>query len=193
MATATKRRPRGKAVKARTLEQVALDEFASTGEVSGLGVLADWVEENHPERGEYANQLRAVLVGDVDARAVRFFCRNAGCSYMPGEQTLEQGRLMGACDLARAEAWLEELKTDDLAVVEWEEDPDADRSHLEEDDGRAFWWCLVVVTDENGKEYSDSLCGIDLGADCGPWNGPYARVVVAELASEAWARMRGVK
>lgn len=109
--------------------------------------------------------------------AVAFFRKHAGYSVAQGE-TLEEGKLRGARELAAAEAWL----VGQPHQVEWREDDDADRSWLPKRDKRPLFGCLVSVKQE-GEWVHQSLWGIDLGPT-GNECDSYMRVVVAELAME---------
>jgi hypothetical protein len=113
--------------------------------------------------------------------AVAFFYENAGYSYDPVKETQEQGRKRCARSLAKAEAWL----TEQPHQIEWTEDPDADRSWMDETmgDDWPLFQCAVAIMGDNGDWKWSSLCGIDLGPT-GMECREYMRVVVAELASE---------
>jgi hypothetical protein len=97
----------------------AFAAFGETGDVTGLGALADALDERG-ERPEFAALLRAVA--DRRDRAIRFFWLHAGCSWNPATETEEQGRLRGAVELADAERWLEEND----GSVEWRIDDEYD-------------------------------------------------------------------
>lgn len=111
-------------------------------------------------------------------RAFAFFYEHAGFSWNPKTETKEDGRKRCAETLVKAERDAASLgfgfewSVDDCDSSEWSDDPEP----------WAQWVC--VCKDENGNVLA-SLCGIDFGRDGDPWGDPYARVVEAELASEA--------
>lgn len=112
----------------------------------------------------------------VAENAVAFFLENAGFSYGPGE-TAEEGCERCARELAEAEAWLMEQPGH---TVEWRQDTDYDPNDYDVPDMPAIGWgCIVTVGEE-----SSSLWAITFDGDGEPFGNPYARVVVAELASE---------
>jgi hypothetical protein len=198
--TGEKKRRKGKAKTARTLEQVALDAFAATGDVSGLGVLADWVDEFQPERGEFAAQLREVMAGTIGADAVRFFWSQGGTSYDPTTETMEQGRFRGACELAAAEEWLTTrcgsewggYEVGDL-IVRWEQDDDYSADDYEPETMPQIAWVCLIQRFESRARFTGrevwhtlaSLGAVTFDGDGYPDGNPYKRVVEAELASEA--------
>ena len=95
--------------------------------------------------------------------AEQFFFDNAGYSYDPGAETPEQGRTRCAQRLAAAEEEADRCGW----WVEWIDDG--------EEDG-AQRWCALLR--DSGSAVLGSLGGIDV---C---DGPYARVVAAELAAD---------
>lgn len=111
------------------------------------------------------------------ANSIAFFAEHAGFSWDPKTETPAQGAAKCAEALAKAEAW---LASQPGHQIEWRQDDNDDRSGIEHD-GPLFG-CIVTLAD--GR--SESLCGIDLGAN-GDLGDPYTRVVVAELASELMA------
>jgi len=105
--------------------------------------------------------------------AEAFFWANAGWSYMPGQETPEQGRMEGAKRLAAAEQWLK----DEGGNATWEVDQVHDREECN-------YVCCVAVCCECGRkcccgERSAVLGGIDAEEEDN-----YRRVVEAELALE---------
>jgi hypothetical protein len=97
--------------------------------------------------------------------AEQFFFDNAGYSYDPKVETLEQGRTRCAQRLAAAEAEADHHNW----WVEWTDDG--------EEDGAPRWCALLR---DNNSAVLGSLGGIDVCA------GPYARVVAAELAADVF-------
>ena len=94
-----------------------------------------------------------------------FFFANAGYSYNPETETPEQGRAKCAQRLAAAEAEADRRGW----WVEWIDDG--------EEDGAPRWCALLR---DSGSAVLGSLGGIDI---C---DGPYARVVAAELAADVF-------
>lgn len=121
----------------------------------------------------------------VFTEAEQFFYDHAGWGHKPDEPAWS-GRTRCAVLLADAEAALE--RSD--AHVTWELDPDADNEPAE-----GYYvsgcpqWQAALVRDNGagGTEWLASLGGVDFGReyDVTPEDDPYARVVAAELASEA--------
>lgn len=174
----TKRKPKP----ARTLSEVVFQEWEATGEVTGLGVLADWHQERE-EKPELADLLRC-LMGDVErAEAVRFYYTHAGCGYNPTEQTKEEGAVLNAVQLADALEWFGRMDAQDLVRVNWEIDAYADRDWMDPDDGRPLWVCWVDAYESGRWEGKASLGGIDLGPSWGEGQ-TYRRAVEAELLAE---------
>lgn len=110
------------------------------------------------------------------AEAERFFYKHAGYSYDPATETQEEGRVRCAKELAKAEAW---LTAQPGFEVEWMEDTDYDPKDYDVPMPATGWGCIVKV-----GEKRESLWGITFDGDGHPSGNPYARVVVAELASE---------
>jgi hypothetical protein len=114
------------------------------------------------------------------ARAVSFFMKHAGSSYMPGKETRAQGKRRGAIKLAKAEAEASARGW----TVEWEHEQDPDLSWASEEDRDGISENLsAVLKDEHGHVLS-SLGNITFGYDS-MVNRNYRRVVEAELALEA--------
>lgn len=112
-----------------------------------------------------------------DVSAFVFFRDNAGfCQH--ANETEKHARQRCARALARAERWLSQQNGH---TVEWSEDDYPDRSGI---DHSGPLYCCAVEVPGIGRE---SLCGIDLGENAS-LSEPYTRVVVAELASELFAR-----
>jgi len=107
------------------------------------------------------------------ARAVAFFMKHAGSSYMPGKETRAQGKRRGAARLAKAEkeaaarGWTVEWRDDEMQY-----DPGDDSDYMPDEVLHA------VLFDEHGDNLA-SLGGIDDPSR------EYKRVVEAELALEA--------
>lgn len=108
----------------------------------------------------------------------QFFYDHAGYSYDPAKETAELGRRRCARSLADAEAKASELGF----KYEWEQDDQTNREFTKKGPEYYLWRC--ACHDQTGKVVS-SLCGVDFGNGGSPWGEPYARVVQAELASEA--------
>lgn len=113
-----------------------------------------------------------------------FFYQNAGYSYDPKTETAEQGRIRCAQSLARAEAEASERGWS----FEWPWDEsgcsgcDCGSNDCPCSSGSEHETLGCVLKDENGKTL-ESLWGI-----CGA-TPTYSRVVEAELAAEALARV----
>jgi len=120
-----------------------------------------------------------------------FFLKWAGWSYDPKKETKIQGRQRCARELAHAErkAYDKGLTFHwaiDVGYLssEWiDDDEDGGKNH----DPWLTWFC--VAKNKRGTVVA-SLSGIDFGRDGEPWGDPYRRVVEAELASEAFARVK---
>jgi hypothetical protein len=108
-----------------------------------------------------------------------FFYQNTGYSYDPKTETLEEGRLRSARELADAETIGQRL----CYVFEWELDECPDLSWMSDDERQQGHevLCCRIVDPENQRYSLASLCGI---ADP---DRNYRRVVEAELAAEAIA------
>lgn len=109
--------------------------------------------------------------------AVAFFREHGGYSYDHTTETPEQGREACARAMADAEAWL--LAQDDYSV-EWVQDENYNPADYDVPDmPDVGYGCIVRVGEEQA-----SLWGITFTDTTDHTNSPYARVVVAELASE---------
>jgi hypothetical protein len=97
----------------------------------------------------------------------QFFYDNAGFSYNPATETIEQGKVKGAKSLAQAEAYAAEQGW----IYEWT----PDQPGFEEEGTNAEVCTLYGI---DGIALA-SLCGISGATD------NYRRVVEAELALEA--------
>lgn len=154
-----------------TLSEIVFAQFAETGDVTGLGALADYHQERD-EKPEHVALIRSVLSGVRDVEAVRFFMTKAGCSYRPDSETKEEGWLRVACRLADAELWLNSQYD---ASVDWNTEDELGRDHIEHDG--PLWCCDVKACGE-----WESLGAVDFGEEGSPYTDHYARVVEAELA-----------
>lgn len=117
-----------------------------------------------------------------DAEA--FFYEYAGFSYNPATETVEDGKRRGARQLATAER---EAKEHDLEIV-WSRDGESEL----DDAGTKYadWPHFQVIVYGSDGEILSSLSSIMLADQTDPWlseayRDPYARVVEAEVASEA--------
>jgi hypothetical protein len=120
------------------------------------------------------------LLNDSE-KLIKFFYDHAGSSHNPSVETLEQGRLRGAKELAIAAY----RAIDEGLSFEWNIDLGDDSSSFNDDpDPWQLWYCWC--RDADGKVVA-SLCSIDFGRDGAPWEDPYRRVVEAELAQEYFA------
>ena len=108
--------------------------------------------------------------------AVAFFLEYGGYGYNAATETREEGRLRCARGYAAAEAWLVEQPG---FTVEWVQDRDYDPADYDVPVPEVGWGCIVRA---NGR--TESLWAITFDGDGHPSGNPYARVVVAELASE---------
>jgi hypothetical protein len=112
--------------------------------------------------------------------AFYFFLKNAGYSYDPKTETPKQGRARCARELAKAERDARALGYS----FEWVDDEcigcDCDNPECECSSGEPHESLCCIIRDENGR-----VAG-SLGSICKP-SREYARVVEAEVASEALA------
>jgi len=114
------------------------------------------------------------------SRAVAFFMKHAGSSYMPGKETRAQGKRRGAARLAKAEkeaaarGWTVEWDHEQVPDLSWASE--ADREDIDE-------VLMAVLKDEHGNVL-ESLGNITFGRNSME-NRNYRRVVEAELALEA--------
>jgi len=111
--------------------------------------------------------------------AAEFFAEHAGYSYDPTTETAETGQARRGRELAAAES------TAAAAGVEyrWTYDDITSADHdTSGDEPYPLWVCSAML---EGTAVA-SLCGIDLGPAGRPCSDPYARVVRAELACEAF-------
>lgn len=159
--------------RSKTLPEIVFQKFRDSGDVTGLGVLADWYEERD-EKPELVALLRSVFSGERHAESVQFFAYNTSGACNPAVETQEEATFRYACRLRDAEEWL--MMQDD-AEVDWMTDTDADRYGIEHD---GPLWAVVMV----GGGERNSLGGIDFAEDGDPWTDDYARVIEAELALE---------
>lgn len=109
-------------------------------------------------------------------KAERFFYDNAGISYHPSTETMEQGRQRTARELASAEA---EARDEGISF-DWDHDPDMDSSTFFS--GELVWPLWVCRMYNADGEIIGYIGGVDFGIDGSPWNNAYKRVVEAELA-----------
>lgn len=169
----------------QTLTDLAcLRAFLASGDVGNLLPLADFADETG--RPDFAETVRRVISGDVDAGAVRFFLKH-GSAY--GSENLGASWLLGAVHYADIETWFDGMD----GVTEWEIDEDG----RDEEEGVMFG-CVVGIQCGNGDDEThretESLWAIGLNGD--PWDNPrdrdpYCRVVEAELKSQLRARLEG--
>ena len=127
----------------------------------------------------------AVAAGLNLSQAEQFFYENSGSSWFPDRETEEQGKVRGAQQSAKSEAWARDAGYS----YRWEVDEgssSADWIAAHEDGGRLNnpWavWSVVIINPE-GKVVG-SLGGVDFGRDGEPWGNNYRRVVEADLALE---------
>ncbi len=188
MTNQKKRTRKAKTVAAKTFEQVVLEAFQATGELTGLGALADHCDET--DRAEFATVLRAVMDGKTDPDAVRFFLANTNSIRNVGAPSLANW-FTGAAHFADVEAWFDGLEDEGTAEVEWMVDEDADTSWMDEDEEpRELYGCIVRVRTEREDIEVESLWSIDLLRS--PFHSdrdPYCRIVEAELKAELRARL----
>jgi len=117
--------------------------------------------------------------------AVEFFYDNAGYSYDPATETVEDGRLRGARQLAMAERFAQVMG----AEYVWEDDWSLGHSHAEEfpdaydNEPDTCEWVQLRVTLPCG--HSDIVASLSCIDDATP---EYRRVIEAELALEWLAR-----
>ena len=113
--------------------------------------------------------------------AYQFFLKHAGFNYDPKTETKAKGRARCARALATAEL---ESRAAGLSFA-WSIDTDIDSSEFSSEQPTWVTW-QCVCTDRAGTVRA-SLHGIDFGREGTPDSdrAPYARVVEAELASEA--------
>lgn len=116
-----------------------------------------------------------------------FFYEWAGTSYVPGVETMEQGKRRGASALADAERIAREAG----CSFEWTIDPDADSSCWSDDPEPWDQWQLIVRGPDG--EVLTSLGGVDFGRDGEPWGDPYRRVCEAECALEVLDQLRALE
>jgi hypothetical protein len=111
-----------------------------------------------------------------------FFFENAGWSYDPKKESAQVGRMSCARDLAKAEKIAEQLGWE----VEWEWDNDIDDSWMSpEEQAKDHEWLCARLMD--GNTVLEALGGI-VDADAN-----YRRVIEAELAAEALARLNAMR
>lgn len=109
------------------------------------------------------------------SEAVAFFYANAGMSYHPDRETVEEGTLRCATEMAADEAWGKTVGIEFTWSDDWEID------HMREfdcyDDGPPST-CELCVARLNGETVGALGCIDDASDD-------YRRVIEAELAGEA--------
>lgn len=116
----------------------------------------------------------------MDRETFNFFRERAGTSCRPGRETEAQGKARGAQALAYAEARARALG----AVFAWQHCPDADSSDFTDaEPSWSLWDCVCYGS--SGRVLA-SLSAVDFGRDGSPHSDPYARVVAAEQALEAF-------
>jgi hypothetical protein len=206
-----KRKRKVKAQPERTFEQIALAEFRDTGEVTGLLVLADYLDERD-EQPEFAAKLREVAQSP-DAEwfwnAIRFFIRTSGQCEWDGVSA-ERRQWNAGVSLAEAESWFQKMEDDDRddsgrdrdrfpAVgalrISWEIDDVYDRNDYDVGDMPPIAWvCGLEIFSGYAWFWEESLGAITFSGD-GELDGTqadrdYRRVVEAELAAELKARTK---
>lgn len=124
--------------------------------------------------------------GIVTIERVEFFMEHGGLAYHPGRETAEVGRIRTALALADAEAHAEREGWE----VQWDVDPDAMWDDDVERETTDYYQYQATLTTSD-LAVLGSLGSVDFGPNDHPETEPYARVVAAELASEAM-RMAGV-
>jgi hypothetical protein len=128
----------------------------------------------HPAYRYSGRDCHAVPLSEAE----QFFYDYAGTSYNPETETLRDGRVRGARELAEAERKLKESD----AWVGWLDDPEP----LSGDcyDGTQYGYeALLLTLDSPGVVRTlAARCGIDA-----PEGDPYRRVIEAELAFESLA------
>ena len=119
--------------------------------------------------------------------AVEFFYDNAGYSYDPATETVEDGRLRGARQLAMAERFAQVMG----AEYVWEDDWSLGHSHAEEfpdaydNEPDTCEWVALYAHIPAGFENMALVASLSCIDDATP---EYRRVIEAELALEWLAR-----
>lgn len=129
-----------------------------------------------PTKAERTKETKARKQLTVDQF---FFYQNAGYSYDPKTETLEEGRLRSARELADAETIGQRLGY----VFEWELDECPDLSWMSDEEREQDHevLCCRIPDPESIWHSLASLCGIT------DPDSRYRRVIEAELAAEAIA------
>lgn len=117
-------------------------------------------------------------------KAYAFFFENAGYSYDPKTETVDQGRARCASELVKAEQWA----TAEGYCYQWSIDPEIDSSNFSDEEPYALW--QVVMMDSAGAVVQ-SLGGVCFGPGGEPWGNNYRRVCEAELALEQLKTVEG--
>lgn len=115
------------------------------------------------------------------AQRADFFYHNGWLSYRPAIESAVVGHILGAYELARAEAWAESIE----ATYYWESDDIDSSDFSDERPPWALYVCVMQRRCDMGHVHTcGSLGGVDFGRGNRP-NGPYKRIVEAQLALDA--------
>lgn len=146
-----------------SLAAEVLHQFHESGEVTGLGVWADDLEERG--EGELASLLREVMGTPALQEPARFF-------------TSRSDQTQWAIETAKADLWLSGQRDQDRVRVLWEEELDG------------LWDCLLMAW--TGRKWSamESVGGIDLQYETVQEIRDYQREVEATIALEVMGRIR---
>ncbi len=158
-----------------------LRAFVASGDVGHLLPLADHAEET--DRHQLAYRARRVIqFARALAEPVRFFLEHGNALNGPANW------FAGALHYAEVELWFADLEAEGRAQVRWVDDPDADRSWMDEADDHdaPAYGCIVELLDDGEPTGEGESCwGTFLATyPTGPGRDPYARVLEAELKSE---------
>lgn len=162
------------------LQAEAFRQYLDSGELTGLAVLADYLDECN-QSPEFAQLLRrTVTAADPD---IHFF-------YVDSGLVATERRLESALALAEAEDTFEDHE-DVTMKFYWEIDEDYDPTDYDYPADVDFAWggvLEVLKKDREGREYwevAESLWSVTFAGDGYPHSDPYARVVRAEIVLSA--------